>query len=109
MAGNLSGSNFNILAKINGFSGNRLVVFPCFYTFHGNTRFDSQFWLGKVGFDPFQQQVMTQGFDIDRNQFPGAKSLLEMVKFDQHCSVCKSQQLTQPAADQALAGLRIAR
>ena len=54
----------------------------------------TQFRLRKVGFDPFQKQIITQTFDVDRNELPRTKSLLEMVEFDMHCAVCNSQQLT---------------
>ena len=71
-------------------------MLPCCDAPHGNTRSESQFRLGKVGFDPFQKQVIPQGFNIDWYQLAGAKSLLEMVKFDVQCAVCNTQQLTQP-------------
>jgi hypothetical protein len=59
----------------------------------GLSGFSSQFRLGKVGFDAFQQKVITRRIGVGRYQLSGAKSLLEMVEFDMHRAVCKSQQL----------------
>jgi hypothetical protein len=71
-------------------------MFPCSYRPFRNTRLYSHFRLRKVSLNPFQKQVITQGFDIDGNELAGTESLLEMAKIDQHCSVCNTQQLTQP-------------
>ncbi len=70
-------------------------MFPCSDRPFCNPCFKSHFWRGKVGFDAFQQEVIACCFGVDGNELSGAKSLLEMVEFDMHRAVCKSQQLTQ--------------
>ena len=72
-------------------------MLPCFDLTHGKTRFSSQFWLGKVGLDPFQKKVVTQSFDVSWNELSSAKSLLEIVQNSLYGALCNSQQCTQPA------------
>ena len=71
-------------------------MFPCFDLPHGKTPFNRQFWLGKVGFDAFQEQVVAQGFCLCGYELPGAESLLEIPINDLYGALCNSQQLTQP-------------
>ena len=72
-------------------------MLPCFDLPHGKTRFSSQFWLRKVGLDPFQKKVVTQSFDVSWNELSSAKSLLEIVQNSLYGALCNSQQWTQPA------------
>jgi len=43
-------------------------MFPCFYLPHGKTRSCGHFRLGQVRLDPFQEQVVTQGFYLGWNE-----------------------------------------
>jgi hypothetical protein len=71
-------------------------MFPCFDLPHAKTRFYPQFWLGKVGFDPLQEQMVAQGFNVRGYEFPGTESLLEIPIKHLYGALCNSQQQTQP-------------
>jgi hypothetical protein len=69
-------------------------MFPPFDLTHGKARSSGQFWLGKVGFDPFQEQVVTLGFEFSWNELTGTESLLEIGQVTLYGALCNSQQLT---------------
>jgi hypothetical protein len=54
------------------------------------------FWLGQVGLNAFQKQMVAQGFWIDWNQLPATISLLGIIIFYRYGTLCNTQQLTQP-------------
>ncbi len=78
------------------FSGAGLAVFPFPHCPHGNPRLLRHFWLGKVGFNAFQQEAIAGGFGIDGDELSGAKSAVRKLMNDMDCPLCNSQQLTQP-------------
>ena len=71
-------------------------MLPGFDLPHDKTPFNRQFWLGKVGFDAIQEQMVAQAFGFNWYEFPGAESLLEIPIKHLYGALCKSQQETQP-------------
>ena len=72
------------------------AMLPLPHRSHRNPGLLRHFRLGQVSFDAFQQQVITQRFDIDGNQLPTTISLLGIVIFYPCGTLCNTQQLTQP-------------
>ncbi len=71
-------------------------MFPGLDLPHTKTRFNPQFWLGKVGLDTLQEQEVAQGFDLRGYEFSGTESLLEIPIKRLYGALCNSQQETQP-------------
>jgi hypothetical protein len=75
------------------FGGAGVAAFPLSHRPHGNPGFYSHFWLRKVGFNPFQQEVVIQRFRVDGDELSGAKSAVRKLMNDTDCPLCNTHLL----------------